>query len=99
MREEMGFVPREARWSKPPANETLAQQHVLIFQVRVLRGDQTQNDRFARRQKPQRFETTGAFAVVLQQEPVDVNAAQDLLGDALVAGKAPAVPAIVEGPQ
>jgi len=30
MREEMGFVPREARWSRSPANETLAQQHVLI---------------------------------------------------------------------
>ena len=30
MREEMGFVPREARWTKPPASEKLAQQHVLI---------------------------------------------------------------------
>src|SRR5436853_2566716 len=30
MREEMGFVPREARWSRRPANETLAQHHVLI---------------------------------------------------------------------
>ncbi len=30
MREEMGFVPREARWSKPPANEKLARQQVLI---------------------------------------------------------------------
>jgi 4-hydroxyacetophenone monooxygenase len=30
MREEMGFVPREARWSRSPANETLAQHHVLI---------------------------------------------------------------------
>src|SRR4051812_13662227 len=29
MREEMGFVPREARWSKPPPGEALAQQHVL----------------------------------------------------------------------
>jgi 4-hydroxyacetophenone monooxygenase len=30
MREEMGFVPREARWTKPPSNEMLADQHVLI---------------------------------------------------------------------
>src|SRR5438132_10698996 len=30
MREEMGFIPREARWTKPPSNEKLAQQHVLI---------------------------------------------------------------------
>src|SRR5258707_9468707 len=30
MREEMGFIPREARCSKPPPNEALAQQHVLI---------------------------------------------------------------------
>ena len=30
MREEMGFIPREARWTKPPSDEKLAQQHVLI---------------------------------------------------------------------
>ncbi|KWV49891.1 monooxygenase [Bradyrhizobium macuxiense] len=30
MREEMGFVPREARWHKRPSDETLARQHVLI---------------------------------------------------------------------
>jgi 4-hydroxyacetophenone monooxygenase len=30
MREEMGFVPRETRWSDRPRNDTLAQQHVLI---------------------------------------------------------------------
>jgi len=30
MREEMGFAPREARWSKRPSQQTLAQQHVLI---------------------------------------------------------------------
>ena len=30
MREEMGFIPREARWTKPPSGERLAQQHVLI---------------------------------------------------------------------
>ncbi|HLG85404.1 MAG TPA: NAD(P)-binding domain-containing protein [Bradyrhizobium sp.] len=30
MREEMGFVPREARWSRPPSDRTLAQHHVLI---------------------------------------------------------------------
>ena len=30
MREEMGFVPREARWTKRPSDETLASQHVLI---------------------------------------------------------------------
>ena len=30
MREEMGFVAREARWSRRPTSETLAQQHVLI---------------------------------------------------------------------
>ncbi|MBR0773337.1 NAD(P)/FAD-dependent oxidoreductase [Bradyrhizobium diazoefficiens] len=30
MREEMGFVPREARWTKRPADEKLAKQHVLI---------------------------------------------------------------------
>src|SRR4051812_21060928 len=30
MREEMAFIPRDARWSKPPSDEKLAQQHVLI---------------------------------------------------------------------
>jgi 4-hydroxyacetophenone monooxygenase len=30
MREEMGFVPREARWHTRPSGEALAQQHVLI---------------------------------------------------------------------
>ena len=30
MREEMGFVSREARWTKRPSEETLAEQHVLI---------------------------------------------------------------------
>lgn len=30
MREEMGFVPREARWSHRPSEEKLARQHVLI---------------------------------------------------------------------
>jgi 4-hydroxyacetophenone monooxygenase len=30
MREEMGFVPREARWSRCPPDQTLAKHHVLI---------------------------------------------------------------------
>jgi 4-hydroxyacetophenone monooxygenase len=30
MREEMGFVPRDARWSKRPSDQALAQHHVLI---------------------------------------------------------------------
>ena len=30
MREEMGFVPRDARWTRRPTDEALAQQHVLI---------------------------------------------------------------------
>ncbi|HEY3795749.1 MAG TPA: NAD(P)/FAD-dependent oxidoreductase [Bradyrhizobium sp.] len=30
MREEMGFVPRQARWSQRPSNQALAQHHVLI---------------------------------------------------------------------
>src|ERR1700726_1626606 len=30
MREEMGFIPRGARWTKPPAGEQLQRQHVLI---------------------------------------------------------------------
>ena len=30
MREEMGFIPREARWTKPPVDEQLQRQHVLI---------------------------------------------------------------------
>jgi 4-hydroxyacetophenone monooxygenase len=30
MREEMAFVPRDACWRKPPSEERLAQQHVLI---------------------------------------------------------------------
>jgi 4-hydroxyacetophenone monooxygenase len=30
MREEMGFVPRGARWSRRPSDRILAQQHVLI---------------------------------------------------------------------
>ncbi|WGR93161.1 NAD(P)/FAD-dependent oxidoreductase [Bradyrhizobium sp. ISRA443] len=30
MREEMGFIPRDARWRKRPTDERLAQQHVLI---------------------------------------------------------------------
>src|SRR3569833_1589807 len=30
MREEMGFVSREARWTRQPSNDKLAGQHVLI---------------------------------------------------------------------
>ncbi|WP_454626114.1 flavin-containing monooxygenase [Bradyrhizobium cenepequi] len=30
MREEMGFIPRDARWTKRPSDERLAEQHVLI---------------------------------------------------------------------
>src|ERR1700736_3214299 len=30
MREEMGFVPRDARWTEKPASEQLQQQHLLI---------------------------------------------------------------------
>jgi 4-hydroxyacetophenone monooxygenase len=30
MREEMGFVPREARWNRRPPNQALARHHVLI---------------------------------------------------------------------
>ena len=30
MREEMGFMPRDARWSKPPTSTQLAGHHVLI---------------------------------------------------------------------
>jgi 4-hydroxyacetophenone monooxygenase len=30
MREEMGFVPRAARWSERPSDEAIAKQHVLI---------------------------------------------------------------------
>lgn len=30
MREEMGFIPREMRWSKRPSDDKLAAQHVLI---------------------------------------------------------------------
>jgi 4-hydroxyacetophenone monooxygenase len=30
MREEMGFIPRDVRWKKPPARSQLEQQHVLI---------------------------------------------------------------------
>ncbi|MBR0869511.1 NAD(P)-binding domain-containing protein [Bradyrhizobium tropiciagri] len=31
MREEMGFIPREARWHNRPSSAALAQQHVLII--------------------------------------------------------------------
>jgi 4-hydroxyacetophenone monooxygenase len=30
MREEMGFIPRDVRWTRPPAGKHLEQQHVLI---------------------------------------------------------------------
>ncbi|GAC1333934.1 MAG: NAD(P)/FAD-dependent oxidoreductase [Bradyrhizobium sp.] len=30
MREELGFIPREARWTERPSGEALAKQHVLI---------------------------------------------------------------------
>src|SRR5437879_6646544 len=30
MREEMGFIPRDARWARRPADEQLQQKHVLI---------------------------------------------------------------------
>ncbi|MFO1108211.1 MAG: NAD(P)/FAD-dependent oxidoreductase [Bradyrhizobium sp.] len=30
MREEMGFIPREMRWRKPPSDDRLAGQHALI---------------------------------------------------------------------
>src|SRR4029077_17369926 len=30
MREEMGFISRDAHWAKRPSDQTLSQQHVLI---------------------------------------------------------------------
>ena len=37
MREEMGFIPRDARWTTQPADEQLQQQHVLIVGAGRLR--------------------------------------------------------------
>ena len=57
----------------------------LLSSSRSLRRDQTEHDLLARRHEAQRLEAAGALVVVLEEEPVDVELAEQRLGDEVVA--------------
>src|SRR5918998_2271273 len=57
---------------------------VPALQLRALGGDQAQDDALARRHEAQRLESPGAGVVVLQEEPVDLQAAEEGLRDEVV---------------
>ena len=68
----------------------------------ALRGDQAEHDQLARRDEPQRLEAAGALVVVLEEEAVDVELAEQRLGDEVVAAlgrprRAEVAPAHVRG--
>ncbi len=56
-----------------------------VFERAALRADETQHDRLVRRDETQRRERAGALVVVLEQETVDLELAEQLLGDRVVA--------------
>ena len=58
---------------------------VAVLQPGSLRRDEPEDDALSRGQEPQRLEAAGAGVVVLQEEPVDVEAAEEGLGDEVVA--------------
>ena len=58
---------------------------VLALELRALRRHQAEDDALARRHEPQRLEPAGAGVVVLQEEAVDLQPAEQRLGDEVVA--------------
>src|SRR5439155_22999912 len=71
------------------------EQILLGLQPRDLGGDQPEDHRLAPRDVAQRREAAGALAVVLQQEAVVGEVAEDLLGDPVVAALGePATPVV-----
>jgi hypothetical protein len=60
---------------------------VGVFQLATLGRDQPQHDHLAGRDEPQRLETAGALVVVFQEESVHGQAAEQRLGDEVVAAR------------
>jgi hypothetical protein len=60
-------------------------EDIALFQESSLGRDEAQDDALAARDEPQRLKIAGTFVVVFEQEMIDVEAAEDDLGDALVA--------------
>src|SRR4051812_13537339 len=59
---------------------------VLLLERAALRGDQAEDDAFsALRQEAERLEAAGPFGVVFEEIAVDVELAEERLGDRLVA--------------
>jgi len=56
------------------------------FYVRTLRGHESQDDDFVLGDEAQWLEATGALAVVLQQNTIVLEAAEELFGDGIVVG-------------
>src|SRR5262245_7756769 len=54
------------------------------FKRRALRADEAQNDHAIVGHVSQRLERAGALVVVLEQEPLEARAAEDLRGDPVV---------------
>src|SRR5580700_2393345 len=61
-----------------------ALEGVLALQGAALGGDQAEDDHLAGRDEPQRLEPAGALVVVLQEEPVHGQLAEQGLGDEVV---------------
>src|SRR5207247_9920321 len=60
---------------------------VLLFQRSALGGHEAENDHLSLRHEAQRLERTGPRVVVLQEEAVDPQTAEDSLGDVVVAAR------------
>src|SRR5262249_57588533 len=68
---------------------------VRVFQFAPLGGYQAEHDHLAGRHEAQRLEAAGALVVVLEEEPVDVQLAEQRLGDEVVpAGGGPGGPEV-----
>src|SRR5215217_4932813 len=75
---------------------------VLVLELAAFGGDQTEHDQLPLGDEPQRLEPARALVVVLQEEAVDLEAAEQRLGDEVVAalggpGRAEVAPAHVGG--
>ena len=60
-------------------------QLVLVLELAALRGHEPEHDELARRHEAQRLEAAGAGVVVLEEEAVDLELAEQRLGDEVVA--------------
>src|SRR5215469_1142522 len=72
-----------------------ALEHVRVFQLAPLGGHQAEHDHLARRHEAQRLEAAGTVVVVLEEEPVHVQLAEQCLGNEVIpAGRGPGGPEV-----